>query len=297
MAMRGNMRLLEIAFLIAGFTATAAAQMPDLDQEMIGGMVPLYYAAVQNEDVDGLASMQAFADEAARQRFLEMTKMMFAATDTVVRGTDVSKISIHPDRTLATAFVRVQATVFNDDRTDSFDSTQDLVFVTKKVAGQWRLLQIMPRAQYLAAVQVDALGRRAAELHADHAAEENTQRDDDSWDIPVDDATEELEVAVLEPYDEETLAYLANAPVRAEIMITPANPTEDDQLEIDSLSTGPTGATLRLRWFVDGEEETDMENEEGWGLGGLERGEHVFRLVVEDENGNRDEVTKTIVIR
>jgi hypothetical protein len=97
-----------------------------------------------------------------------------------------------------------------------------------------------------------------------------------------------------EPFDEE---FLANRPLEANFILTPPNPTADDDIDFQSLSTGPSGVSMRLIWFVDGEEETEMENEESWVLGGLGPGEHLFRLVVEDGRGNRDEVTKRVLIR
>ena len=83
----------------------------------------------------------------------------------------------------------------------------------------------------------------------------------------------------------------------ADFVIKPARPTADDELELLSLSRGPFGSTLRCSWTIDGEEDDDMEGEENWMLSGLEPGEHVIKLTVEDQRGQRAEVTKRVVIR
>ncbi|MBN1865801.1 hypothetical protein JW916_00785 [Candidatus Sumerlaeota bacterium] len=164
-----------LSALLVGLASAAPAQVPDLDAEMIAGLAPIYYAAVQNEDVEGLASLHVFQNDEDRNRRLETMRMMFEATDTAVSQSKVSKVSVHPDRTLAAAFVHAEAQVFNDDRTDSYRTSQDLVFLVKKVGGMWRILRVMPRSQYDAAIQMDILSRSAQELEAKYQAEPKTE--------------------------------------------------------------------------------------------------------------------------
>jgi len=173
----------------ASLGSRAFAQQPTGAEAEIHELVSRYYQAVRKEDVGAFVELHSASGPAPPTALAQAAQQTFELTDTVVRTAQVEKISVHPGKALAAAFVRVEADVYNQDHSDSFSSEQDLVFVTRRENGGWKILRVMRKHDYIKAVQLDYAARATEELIAESETEEPVTTEP-GWTTPKPEPTD-----------------------------------------------------------------------------------------------------------
>lgn len=90
--------------------------------------------------------------------------------------------------------------------------------------------------------------------------------------------------------------YINNPPV-ADFDWTPKPAYEGDTLTLNNLSTDPDGHDMTAKWYITNSTgETITRTNWNPTVSDLQEGDYTVRLIVEDEIGSKDEVTKTIKV-
>lgn len=277
---------LGILYLLIAFPVLSNAQIEEGLNQEIKPLIIDYYRAVQNQDVEALAALHVFSDENDRKQKTAAMRNLFQMLETTIEKLDIKTISMHPDRTLGTAFVNVVAKITNIESTDSFSTEKEMAIIVSRNSGRWRILRVMTRDQYESAVRLDILNRKTSDLVDNYETEQRK-------DTAVTETFVQNPSHLTKNFNSRTSSSANRQPV-AEFTFMPQAPQPGDALVFTSTSFDLDGDKLQYTWYFGDDHIEYLDNRSNWEYTIAELNSVPIRLVVKDGRGGMSDVTHTI---